>query len=129
MRTFRLNYINYEWILLNTFFVKMKFQDYFNSFILFPNLTFRNYNSRNKSQLPKLEDISQYKWLVFLSYQLRKKTRYYFHLYINLVCLFDVSNKRQNGWTDRAQIFCGTSHDHREGLWIINILKMCFEGF
>ena len=23
------------------------------------------------------------------------------------VCLF-VSNKRQNGWTDRAQIFCGT---------------------
>jgi len=32
------------------------------------------------------------------------------------VCLF-VSNKRQNGWTDRAQIFCGTSRDHREGLW------------
>ena len=30
------------------------------------------------------------------------------------VCLF-VSNKRQNGWTDRAQIFCGTSRDPREG--------------
>ena len=32
-------------------------------------------------------------------------------------CLF-VSKKRQNGWTDRAQIFCGTSRDlrdHREG--------------
>ena len=31
------------------------------------------------------------------------------------VCLF-VSNKRQNGKTDRAHIFCGTSRDHREGL-------------
>ena len=40
------------------------------------------------------------------------------------VCLF-VSNKRQNGWTDRAQIFCGTSRDPREGLWMIKILKIC----
>ena len=40
------------------------------------------------------------------------------------VCLF-VSNKRQNGWTDRAQIFCGTSHDPREGLWMIKFLKIC----
>ena len=31
------------------------------------------------------------------------------------VCLF-VSNKRQNGSTDRAQILCGTSRDHRKGL-------------
>ncbi len=54
------------------------------------------------------------------------------HLYINLaclsvclfVCLF-VSNKRQNGWTDRAQIFCGTSRDHREGLWMIKISNIC----
>ena len=45
------------------------------------------------------------------------------HLYINLACLFVclslclfVSNKRQNGSTDRAQIFCGTSRDPREGL-------------
>ena len=36
------------------------------------------------------------------------------------VCLF-VSNKRQNGWTDPAQIFCGTSRDPREGLWMIEI--------
>ena len=36
------------------------------------------------------------------------------------VCLF-ASNKRQNGWTDRAQIFCGTSTDPREGLWMIKI--------
>ena len=50
------------------------------------------------------------------------------HLYINLaclsvmvfVCLF-VSNKRQNGWTDRAQSFCGTSRSPREGLWMIKI--------
>ena len=40
------------------------------------------------------------------------------------VCLF-VSNKRQNGWTDRAQIFCWTSRDHREGLWMIKNLKKC----
>ena len=36
------------------------------------------------------------------------------------VCLF-VCNKRQNGWTDRAQFFCGTSRDHKEGLWMIKI--------
>ena len=54
------------------------------------------------------------------------------NLYINLaclsvclfVCLF-VSNKRQNGWTDRAQICCGTSRDSREGLWIIKISNIC----
>ena len=50
------------------------------------------------------------------------------NLYINLaclsVCLF-VSNKCQNGWTDRAQIFCGTSRDPREGLWMIEILNIC----
>ena len=36
-----------------------------------------------------------------------------------------VSNKRQNGWTDRAQIFCGTSRDPREGLWKIIISNIC----
>ena len=36
-----------------------------------------------------------------------------------------VSNKRQNGWTDRAQIFCGTSRDPREGLWMIKISYIC----
>ena len=50
------------------------------------------------------------------------------------VCLF-VSNKRQNGWTDRAQIFCGTSRDPRGGLWMIKFSKIClhqnsiFENF
>ena len=54
------------------------------------------------------------------------------NLYINLACLFVClfvclfeSNKRQNGWTDRAQIFCGTSRDNREGLWIIKISNIC----
>ena len=45
-------------------------------------------------------------------------------LYINLACLF-VSNKRQNGWTDRAQFFCRTSRDPREGLWKIKISNIC----
>ena len=40
------------------------------------------------------------------------------------VCLF-VSNKRQNGWIDRAQFFCGTSRDPREGLWRIEFSKIC----
>jgi len=54
------------------------------------------------------------------------------YLYINLACLFVclficlfVSNKCQNGWTDRAQTFCGTSRDRREGLWMIKISNMC----
>ena len=41
------------------------------------------------------------------------------------ICLF-VPNKRQNGWTDRAQIFCGKSRDHRKGLWMI---KKIFQDF
>ena len=40
------------------------------------------------------------------------------------VCLF-ASNKRQNTKTDRAQIFCGTSRDPREGLWMIKIVNTC----
>ena len=54
------------------------------------------------------------------------------NLYINLACLFVclsvclfVSNKRQNGWNNRAQIFCGSSRDPREGLWMIKFSKIC----
>jgi len=73
--------------------------------------------------------------LLFLLYSVQC-TVHNRNLYINLtclsvlvfVCLF-VSNERQNGWIDRAQIFCGTSRDHREGLWMIKIKKMCFKGF
>ena len=49
------------------------------------------------------------------------------YLYINLACLFVcpfVSNKRQNRWTDRAQILCGISRDPREGLWMIKFSKI-----
>ena len=38
-------------------------------------------------------------------------------------CLF-VSNKHQNDWTNPAQILCATSHDPREGLWMIKIKKL-----
>ena len=57
----------------------------------------------------------------------------FIYLYINLawvsVCLF-VSNKRQNGWTNRAHIFCGSSRDPREGLWMIKFKKkLCLKVF
>ena len=56
---------------------------------------------------------------------LRLVSIYKFGLSVCLfVCLF-VSNKRQNGWTDRAQILCGTFWDPREGLWIIKISNIC----
>ena len=56
-------------------------------------------------------------------------------VYIYILCLsgclsvlvFDfwcVSNKHRNGWTDRAQLLCGTSHDPREGSCIIKISKI-----
>ena len=41
------------------------------------------------------------------------------------VCL-GVCNKRQNGWTDGANILYGTSHDPREGLWMIKFSKIEF---
>ena len=34
-----------------------------------------------------------------------------------------IQSKRQNGWTNRAQILCETLHGPREDLWIIEILK------
>ena len=32
-----------------------------------------------------------------------------------------VSDKRQNGCTGQDKIFCGTSQDPREGLWMIEL--------
>ena len=46
----------------------------------------------------------------------------FLYKYISFTCPF-VSNKRQNGLTDRAQISCGTSHDPREVLLNIKIGK------
>ena len=48
----------------------------------------------------------------------------YLYIYFACLCLSVcpfVSNKRQTGGTDRAQIFCGPSHDPREGLWNIKV--------
>ena len=45
-------------------------------------------------------------------------------LYIYLSVCF-VSNKRLNGWTNRAQILYGTSRDPREGLLTRKISKIC----
>ena len=39
------------------------------------------------------------------------------------LCLF-VSKKRQNGWTDGAQIFCVTSGEPMEGFWMIKFSKI-----
>ena len=55
-----------------------------------------------------------------------------FYLYIYFACLSVcpfVSNKRQNGGTDRAKILCGTSHDPREGLWMLEITKFVHKSF
>ena len=62
--------------------------------------------------------------LHLLNFTITKRQFCYYTIYIEiwLVCLFVclfASNKRQNGWTDQAQIFCGTSRDPREGLWMI----------
>ena len=51
------------------------------------------------------------------------------------VCLSVCIQWRKNGWTDLAKFFCGTSRDPKEGLWIIEISKIClhqnsfFENF
>ena len=60
----------------------------------------------------------------FLKTKTRKKTPLHY-IYTLLVCLF-VSNKRENGWTDRTQSLCGTSHDPRQDLGII---IMCLKVF
>ena len=41
------------------------------------------------------------------------------------LCLF-VSNERQNGWTDRVHILCGTSRDPRAGMFMNMLLKFYF---
>ena len=40
-----------------------------------------------------------------------------------------VSIKWQNSSTDQANIFSGTSHDPREGLWMLKAAKNVFESF
>ena len=76
------------------------------------------------SNLDNIEELGIFKWEIFnelipaflCTKFVSKYLIRFFNLYINLACLFVclsvclfVSNKRQNGWTDRAQFFCGTS--------------------
>ena len=91
-----------------------------------PDLSFRGKTDKNLSGTVR-------RWVTFLFifYMKTKFTKsiYKFGLSVCLfvclpVCLF-VSNKRQNGWTDRAQIFFETSRDPREGLWKIKISNTC----
>ena len=59
---------------------------------------------------------------------------YNLHIYFAFlpVCLFVrpfVSNKRQNVWTDRAKILCGTSHDPREGYGYSRLQKFVSKSY
>ena len=73
------------------------------------------------------------KWLKIYNedfYYLKNLRMCTFYSYTLLVwvSVFFSSNKRQNSWTDRAQILCGTSHDPREGLWNIKTGKKILEN-
>ena len=61
----------------------------------------------------------------FTSYLLKNYIPWYslflIYIYTLLVCYLFVTNKRQNDWTDRAQILCGTTHNPGEGSWNIKI--------
>ena len=79
-------------------------------------------------------------WFLFLKFKMSWSWyRPFWHifqldyfLYTNLACLgvfLFVSNKSQNGWTDRAQILCGTSRDHREVYEWLKLKKIVFRSF
>ena len=49
--------------------------------------------------------------------KLEFEASFHLYIYIYILCLYvclSVTDKRQNGRIDRAQILCGTSHDPRE---------------
>ena len=54
---------------------------------------------------------------------------YQYTLFVCLSVYPFVSNEHQNGWTDPAQILCGTLHDPRESLWMLKITKICAQKF
>jgi len=55
----------------------------------------------------------RYMYSVLLSEKLGKETITFVRIYLYSY-FASLSNKRQNGWTDRAQILCGTSCDPRK---------------
>ena len=90
----------------------------------------------HKSSDLRVFEIGSTTWLLFNKERRRQIYNWFDFCYLFVcflfvlvfVCLF-VSNKRQNGWTDRAQILCRTSRDPREGLWMIKIKKSCVLKF
>ena len=84
----------------------------------------------NWTSIKKMVKTYHQNWFYHFSQQIHKSESIY--KFGSSVCLFVclsvcllVSNKRQNGWTDRAQISCGTSKDPREGLRMIKISNIC----
>ena len=85
--------------------------------------TFLKFNSKTK--MNRIEsNINPWKVNLYLIFTRINIFNLSIYLACLSVCLF-VSNKRQNGWTDRAQFFCGTSRDPREGLWKLKISNIC----
>ena len=81
--------------------------------VVFQPLGFTNVPGRGNNN--DLNDESLYDIINLQDDPQVDKSIYKFNLSVCMfVCLF-VSNKRQNGLTDRAQIFSGNSRDPREG--------------
>ena len=49
-----------------------------------------------------------------------------YNKYLYIYTLF-VFNKRCNGWTDRVQIFGGSSQEPKQGFWMVKDEKFCSE--
>ena len=74
--------------------------------------TNRDYNFINKDNASNIFLNSELKRLLFNA-----------SMFDFFVCPF-VSNKPQNGWTNRAQMFCGNSQYPRNGLWTVHSINI-----
>ena len=82
------------------------------------NFSYLHFSCSSKSLLPLTGHDYHAKFLIKIT------SIYKFSL---SVCLF-VFNKRQNGWTDRAQILYRTSNHPRQGLWKTRISKISLQN-
>ena len=103
-KSFSLSYYDYS---LNSSHTKILIHGFFETFPVFIKFFFHRFLIVLSGLSPNW---GKYKSSIFNFYHIN-----IIIVYTMLVCLF-VSNKRQNGYTDRAQILCGTSRDSREGL-------------
>jgi len=85
---------------------------------------FFGYVPQKYSSLKECQPIRSSNWPAIADINIYERKSLSIYKFGLSVCLF-VSDKRQNGWTDRAKIFCGTSRDPREGLWMIKISNIC----